>query len=201
MRMSIRSPESHPYTNSKIYRYPLYVGSFLSYNINQNEKFVIAAGVMLGLCAGLLWTAQGTILMAYPAESRKGASIAIFWAIFNLGAVIGGLVPLIQNVSSHQSSVGNGTYIGFLALTLTGCCLSLSLCKTRRIMHRDGAAVVVTKHPSWRSELIGTFDILKSQPALLLLFPLFFSSNWFYTYQFNVSRTVFPRKEAVLADN
>jgi hypothetical protein len=28
--------------------------------------FVIAAGVVLGICAGLLWTAHGSLIMAYP---------------------------------------------------------------------------------------------------------------------------------------
>lgn len=28
--------------------------------------FVIAAGVILGICAGLLWTAHGSLIMAYP---------------------------------------------------------------------------------------------------------------------------------------
>jgi hypothetical protein len=28
--------------------------------------FVIAAGAVLGICAALLWTAQGSLMMAYP---------------------------------------------------------------------------------------------------------------------------------------
>jgi hypothetical protein len=35
--------------------------------------FNIFAGVWLGICAGLLWTAQGTIMVSYPIESQKGA--------------------------------------------------------------------------------------------------------------------------------
>ena len=47
---------------------------------------------MLGVCAGLLWTAQGAIMMSYPKESSKGKYISWFWMIFNLGAVVGSLV-------------------------------------------------------------------------------------------------------------
>ncbi|KAJ4180188.1 hypothetical protein NW767_014454 [Fusarium falciforme] len=175
-------------------RYPLYVGSFLSYNHNQNEPFVISAGAILGICAGLLWTAQGAIMMAYATEGEKGRYIAIFWAIFNAGAVIGGLVPLIQNISSTQSSVGDGTYIGFLALTLVGCFSSIALCKTRRVIRPDGSAIAVSQQPTWKSEILGVWKVIHSQPAILLLFPLFFASNWFYTYQFNVSSSQQPRK-------
>lgn len=33
-------------------------------------------------------------MMSYPTEKSKGRYISWFWAIFNLGAVIGGLVSL-----------------------------------------------------------------------------------------------------------
>lgn len=54
--------------------------------------FNIFAGAWLGVCAGLLWTAQGAIMLSYPAESQKGRYFAWFWTIFNLGGVIGSLV-------------------------------------------------------------------------------------------------------------
>jgi hypothetical protein len=76
--------------------------------------FVIAAGAVLGICAGLLWTAQGSLMLAYPTEAQKGRFIAIFWAIFNLGGVVGASVALGQNIHSKANAVGNGTYIGFL---------------------------------------------------------------------------------------
>lgn len=54
--------------------------------------FNLFAGVFLGICAGLLWTAQGTIMISYPNEDQKGRYFAWFWGIFNMGAVIGSLV-------------------------------------------------------------------------------------------------------------
>lgn len=62
--------------------------------------FLIAAGAVLGICAGLLWTAQGSLMLAYATEDQKGKFIGIFWAIFNLGAVVGAAVPLGQNFHS-----------------------------------------------------------------------------------------------------
>jgi MFS family permease len=72
--------------------YFLYVASLLSYSHNQNVGFLVFAGALLGICAGLLWCAQGAIMMSYPLESQKGSFIATFWIIFNLGGVIGSLV-------------------------------------------------------------------------------------------------------------
>ncbi len=72
--------------------YCIYVSSFLCYNHTRNNGFVIFSGALLGVCAGLLWTAQGAIMMSYPPEGSKGKYISWFWMIFNLGAVIGSLV-------------------------------------------------------------------------------------------------------------
>lgn len=54
--------------------------------------FNIFAGALLGVCAGLLWAAQGTIMMSYPPEARKGRYFTWFWSIFNVGACVGALV-------------------------------------------------------------------------------------------------------------
>ncbi len=75
--------------------YFLYVASILSYNHNKNAGFLIFAGALLGVCAGMLWTAQGAVMTSYPPEKSKGKYIAWFWMIFNFGAVIGSLVSEI----------------------------------------------------------------------------------------------------------
>lgn len=71
--------------------YCLYISSYLSYNHDKNEGFVVFSGVVLGVCAGMLWAAQGAIMMSYPHERNKGKYISWFWMIFNLGGVIGSL--------------------------------------------------------------------------------------------------------------
>lgn len=41
------------------------------------------------------------------------------------------------------------------------------------------------KNPSWQSELWGLWETFKTDSYILLLFPMFFASNWFYSYHFN----------------
>jgi len=94
--------------------YSLNIGSYLAYNIHPNAGgFVIASGVILGICAGLLWTAQGSLMLSYPTETQKGRFVAIFWSIFNLGGVVGAAVSLGQNINNQGNAVGNGTISGF----------------------------------------------------------------------------------------
>ncbi|KIW66408.1 hypothetical protein PV04_05744 [Phialophora macrospora] len=164
--------------------YALYIASILSYNHNQNAGFLIFAGSLLGVCAGLLWTAQGAVMMAYPPEGSKGRYIAAFWGIFNLGAVIGALIPLGQNLHSHTDKVQDGTYIAFIVLMAVGFVLAGFLCNPFFVRRSDGSRVIMMKNPTWKSEIKGMFQVLFTDWYILLMFPMFFASNWFYTYHF-----------------
>ncbi|EWC46198.1 hypothetical protein DRE_04576 [Drechslerella stenobrocha 248] len=165
--------------------YALYSASFLCYNHTGNHGFVIFAGALLGVCAALLWCAQGAIMMSYPSEHEKGRYISIFWMIFNLGAVIGSLVPLVDNIKKKEGNVGDGTYIGFMVLMGAGAVLALFLLDSNKIIRKDGSKVIAVQQPTWKSELGGLWEVLLTEPWILLLFPMFFSSNYFYSYQFN----------------
>jgi MFS family permease len=87
--------------------YCIYAASFLSYSHTTNYGFVIFAGAFLGVCAGLLWTAQGAIMMSYPPEGSKGRYISWFWMIFNLGAVIGSLVSILTSTNERALLEGS----------------------------------------------------------------------------------------------
>jgi MFS family permease len=166
--------------------YCIYAASFLCYSHTQNNGFVIFAGALLGACAGLLWTAQGTIMMSYPPEGSKGRYISWFWMIFNLGAVIGSLIPLGQNIhTTSNSTVSDGTYVGFIVLMFLGAVLALFLCDAGKVQREDGSRVILMKNPTWQTEFFGLYETLRTDTYILLLFPMFFASNWFNTYQSN----------------
>lgn len=166
--------------------YFLYVSSYLSYNRNANAGFVYFAGAFLGVCAGLLWTAQGAIMMSYPDESSKGRYISWFWMVFNLGGVLGSLIPLGENIHSTAGNVNDATYIAFMCLTFIGLALAWCLVDAHHVRRADGSHVVLMKNPTWQSEFLGLWEVLRTDTYILLLFPMFFASNWFYTYHFNV---------------
>lgn len=165
--------------------YCIYAAAFLCYSHTANNGFVLFAGALLGVCAGLLWTAQGAIMMSYPPENLKGRYISWFWMIFNLGAVLGSLIPLAQNLENNTGTVTDGTYAGFIVLMFLGAVLALFLCNADRVIREDGSKVILMKSPTWKSEFIGLWETFRSDPSILLLFPMFFSSNIFYTYHFS----------------
>ncbi|KAF5355794.1 hypothetical protein D9756_004298 [Leucocoprinus leucothites] len=86
---------------------------------------------------------------------------------------------------SQANSVDNGTYIAFLVLTLVGVAIPIFMVDPTKIIRFDGTLVTTPRHPSWKSEIMGLWYTLRTDPYVLLLFPMFFASNWFYTWQFN----------------
>ena len=125
-------------------------------------------------------------MMSYPLEKAKGRLISTFWVIFNLGAVIGSLVALGLNIDNPGGQgVSDGTYISLVILSFLEACLSWTLVDAKDIVRRDGSKVILMKHPTWKTEILGLWETLWSDLYVIFLFPMFFASNWFYTYQFN----------------
>jgi hypothetical protein len=83
------------------------------------------------------------------------------------------------------ATVADSTYIAFIVLMFFGAVLALLLVNAQDVVREDGSRVILMKNPSWQSELWGLYETLKFEPFIILLFPMFWSSNWFYVYQFN----------------
>ncbi|KAI5925888.1 MFS general substrate transporter [Camillea tinctor] len=165
--------------------YCVYSAAFLCYNHTHNEPFVIFSGALLGFCAAFLWCAQGVVMMSYPTEAERGRAIAITWLLFNLGAVIGAAVSLGQNWSVKAGHVTDGTYVVFIVLEVVGALLCCVLTPSEKIIRSDGTKVQNLIHPGLKSDIVGLYTTLVTDPWVILLFPMFFASNYFYTYQFN----------------
>ncbi|OQR93747.1 hypothetical protein THRCLA_08358 [Thraustotheca clavata] len=164
--------------------YVLYIGSFLNYNHTLNGTFVIVAGGILGVGAALLWTAQGAMVLSYPTENEKGKFISTCWIIFNLGGVLGALVPFILNYNSEAGAVNDGTYIAFLIIMVCGAALALFMKNPSSIIRSDNTQVLYPKSASVKEEVLGLYHALFDW-RMLCLIPASFASNFFYQYQFN----------------
>lgn len=161
--------------------YAVYVGAFMS----DNGPFAIFSGALLGIGAGFVWSAQGAIMMSYPKEENKGKYFATFWMIFNVGAVLGSLIPLVKEWNSALPEVSNGTYIGFMVIMCIGSIISLALLPPSKVSYDDGTPVSIHKYSNVGREAVEIAKLFGNWKMLLLI-PLFAGSNYFYTYQFNV---------------
>eukprot|EP01053_Blabericola_migrator_P009533 Blabericola_migrator_1__9532@NODE_518_length_7920_cov_188_180568_g396_i0_p2_GENE_NODE_518_length_7920_cov_188_180568_g396_i0NODE_518_length_7920_cov_188_180568_g396_i0_p2_ORF_typecomplete_len663_score76_26UNC93/PF05978_16/2_9e03UNC93/PF05978_16/3_7e14UNC93/PF05978_16/2_4e03MFS_1/PF07690_16/6_3e13MFS_1/PF07690_16/3_4e02MFS_4/PF06779_14/9_6e02MFS_4/PF06779_14/0_0047MFS_4/PF06779_14/2_4e02_NODE_518_length_7920_cov_188_180568_g396_i014003388 len=65
---------------------------------------VMVAATFDGIGSGVLWTASGTILIKYPSDRRKGFASTILFAIYSMGAALGGLMAFAMNISSREST-------------------------------------------------------------------------------------------------
>uniref|UniRef100_A0A6N2LPE5 Uncharacterized protein n=1 Tax=Salix viminalis TaxID=40686 RepID=A0A6N2LPE5_SALVM len=135
--------------------YVLYAGSFLYYNHEQHQAFAIVAGAILGIGAGFLWAGEGAIMTSYPPPHRKGTYISLFWSIFNMGGVIGGLIPFVLNYNrSEAASVNDGTYIGFMCFMAAGTLLSLAILPPSKVVRDDGTRCTNIRYSKVSSEAV-----------------------------------------------
>ena len=52
-----------------------------------------------------------------------------------------------------------------------------------KMIRTDGTKITTPRHPPWKIEIYGLWVAIRTDPLVLLLFPMFFASNWFYTWR------------------
>ncbi|RDX97391.1 UNC93-like protein 2, partial [Mucuna pruriens] len=165
--------------------YVLYTASLLYYNHRHSQALAIVAGAILGIGSGLVWVTQGAIMTSYPPANRKGTYISIFWSIFNMGGVIGGLIPFVSNFHrSEAASVNDGTYIGFMCFMSVGTVLSLAILPGHKVVGEDGSTCSNVVYSNMWTECMEIVKLILNWKVLLMV-PAAWSSNFFYPYQFN----------------
>jgi len=198
--------------------YPAYALAMYYHRV----RWGVAAGAFLGLTAGLLWTAQGQLMMSYPDRGRAGRFVAIFWGIFNSGSVLGCVMSFLLNIgqTSEGPHVGEGTalttgtYWTFFSAMCAGCVLSAALLPLRHVtrLRVDGKAEYVVDRandvePCAQEEPKGLDLAMRelkrtarsfTNPTMLRLIPLFFYSNFFYSYHFGITGVLFDGRTASL---
>ncbi|KAG0284368.1 hypothetical protein BGZ96_011260 [Linnemannia gamsii] len=165
----------------------LYAGAMYMARDDDRSLYPPIAGILLGLGAGCIWVTQGAMMMSYPTEDNKGKYIACFWAIYNLGAVLGSVLPLtmfLVTKAPDQDDVSPETYIVYMVIMGLATLLGFFLSKPSSIVRDNGDPVVVAKFAGLKAETQAILAVFCDW-RMLLLIPAFFFSNFSYTYQFN----------------
>jgi len=177
--------------------YSLYIGSLWCFQVNGTQWFLILAGGILGFTAALLWSAQGSVMMSYPLEKDKGRSFSVFWSIFQLGTFMGSAIALGIEAHSDLPSVSTGVYLAFMIIMLTSIVTSWLLLPPHLVVRGDGTIPLLEDAISPKHEFKELVKLFKDW-RMLALFPMFFSSNYFYAYQGAITAFLFDGRTRAL---
>ncbi|KAL1405554.1 hypothetical protein Q8F55_009192 [Vanrija albida] len=178
--------------------YSLYIGSLWAYQRHGTSAFMIVAGAVLGFTAGLLWSAQGQIMLSYPAEKDKGRAFGLFWSIFSLGGVVGASIALGILATSALPAVSTGVYLAFMVIMISSVFTSLLVLPPNSVIRADGTLVELLPSLSAASELRELAKLIRDW-RLLALLPLCFASNFFYAYQASVVSALYNARTRALS--
>lgn len=59
----------------------------------------------------------------------------------------------------------------------------MCMANPKKMIRSDGTKVTYPRHPSLKDALWGLWTTLVNDPWIVSLFPMFFVSNWFYTWR------------------
>ncbi|KAG5920543.1 hypothetical protein E4U53_003911 [Claviceps sorghi] len=177
--------------------YALYLGSLWCHQLNRTRWFIIFAGGVLGFSAALFWAAQGAVMMSYPLEKDKGRAFTLFWSLFQTGTLIGAAIALGIEFHSDLSGVSNGVYVAFVTVMLTSVATSWLVLPPELVVRGDGTIPSLAE-PLTPSREMAEFVAMFKDWRMLALFPMFFSSNYFYAYQGAITAFLFNGRTRAL---
>ncbi|KAL3448775.1 major facilitator superfamily domain-containing protein [Aspergillus insuetus] len=176
----------------------LYIGALWAFQLHGTRWFLILAGALLGVSAALFWAAQGAIMMAYPLEKDRGRAFSLAWSIFQLGVLVGAAISVGIQANSTLPNVSTAVYLVFMIIMLTAILTSWLILLPHLVVRKDGTIVQVEALPSPRQEFHAFIQQLHDW-RLIALFPMFFSSNYFYAYQGALTQFLFTGRARALA--
>ena len=117
-------------------------------------------------------------------ESQKGRAIAVFWIIFNLGGGIGSMASFGLNYHSKSGTVTNSTYIALMVVMAFGWLLGVFICSPSQVRVPTVRLAMEDTPRNLRTTVRLVVDTMLDWRVMLML-PLFFCANVFYSYQQN----------------
>ncbi|KAL4882103.1 MFS general substrate transporter [Aspergillus karnatakaensis] len=155
--------------------YPIYVGSLWYYDRVGGQAFPLTGGAILGVCAGLLWTASGFIQFAYPEEHDKGMYITWQWVLTSAGSTVGALIAFVPTIHETEAAgVSNAVYIAFLVIMASAIVAAFFLIVDPADVRRsDGRHIAAFEKATPKKEILGILSVITDLKIIILLPAMF----------------------------
>lgn len=97
--------------------YIVYSAALYTNNRYGTKWFMYLGSVLCGASAGIFWTAEGSIMLSYPAPDTRGRYLSYWLAYRNSGSILGGAINLAFNYTGETAGkLDWRTYIVFVGL-------------------------------------------------------------------------------------
>ncbi|TIA31133.1 MFS general substrate transporter [Aureobasidium pullulans] len=149
--------------------------------------FVLLGAALCGLSAGIFWSVEAAIALAYPEPHNQGRFLG-FWLSFRLGGqIVGGAINLGVNVNNNKAgSVSYHVFEAFIALQALAPFAGLLLSPPEKVQRTDGLPVRLSIGNSITYELKAMSKLFFSKHFLLIV-PLIaqavYAESVFFTFQ------------------
>lgn len=172
---------------------------------------ILASSALLGLCAAVLWTAQGKFSAANSNASNRGVRAGLFWAILQSSLIIGNLLGVFVLPSKDEGvdKLDSFFHKFYLILTCAACGGVLIMLLLRSTPKPNEEELSVTadtpltneepaQRPSAVTLFVSTFKLLVKKDMLLLSLLIAYSGlelqMWSSNYPTIFGQYLMPRK-------
>ncbi|KAK2075241.1 hypothetical protein P8C59_009384 [Phyllachora maydis] len=100
---------------------------------------LMPAASIQGMTNAVQWAAQGSMMLTYPAPSQTAKYTSMNFAIFNMGAMTGSVVVMLQNMHSTTVEVNMATYIAYTGVMALAMPLSMLILDPEQVTGIHGA--------------------------------------------------------------
>ncbi|OIW24554.1 MFS general substrate transporter [Coniochaeta ligniaria NRRL 30616] len=150
------------------------------------EWLTLLGAALCGISAGVFWSAEAAIAIAYPEPWNRGKALG-YWLTYRLsGQILGGAINLGLNADNNEAGkVSYTVFLVFIGLQASGPFVALLLNKPEKVQRRDGKKVdlSITQHP-WHEIKTTTRLFFGKKFLLIVLFigQAVFAEAVFFTY-------------------
>ncbi|KAI9037605.1 MFS general substrate transporter [Aspergillus affinis] len=152
----------------------------------------LLAGVVLSICAALLWTTSGFIQFAYQEEKYKAMYITLQWILTSSGSTVGALIAFgAKMTGGEQPGVSSAVYIAFIVvMTVAIVGASIFIIDPGNVVRDDGRHIATFEKATVKREVLGVLSVI-TDPKIIIILPAMFVAEMCLAMTSNINAYYF----------